>query len=549
MPRHFVLALAGCLGLACLPTGQPPAGQHVISDRTVTAAFFAPSGVEGVPSHLLASGPVRTVGALATPCINLYDFPSGQGTRNGLAGAAPTVENVVLATDTAPGDYALQTDSKGRLVYVGAGVSEDDGAGQVKRFDLSTGRDENLALAGATQADFLLSASRACLFAEHFTFDDMGMTDLGALSRTEPVFVGDDLYYANLLANDTGTGQVSIRRKPLDAPAESLLWSSGNVTFAAIPSDWGIQLLISWVTEAGAVPNMLLDVARLSTTLLPPQRRQAQFESASNSGRWLLFREPGADGYSRLFLFCSTQGNYESWVVPGSNRIGATEWRPGHDELWSTTRDGFTIWSPGIHALPNLPGLPIQLTVAPERRTSMFTRDGSHWFSVQFRLAGNVSESAVFVGAADDPTTPPTQLNPWGEELEALWETSDGRLLVGASAMLEESRQDVFLVDPGTGSQRMLASGGHLVALGQDRALALLNWQSASSTGDLTLIDLETADKITLAPDVYYVAVDPKAAGSGQSQADALAPGTTIAFLMRNRLASPYDGLWVARLP
>jgi hypothetical protein len=118
---------------------------------------------------------------------------------------------------------------------------------------------------------------------------------------------------------------------------------------------------------------------------------------------------------------------------------------------------------------------------------------------------------------------------------------------VGASPLQEVSRQDLYLVDLVTGQSRAMASGGHLVALGQNRALALLDWQLSSSTGALTVIDLATGAKTLLAEGVYAVAVDP---GPDPAEgADPLAAGTSIAFLVRNRLASPYDGLWTAHLP
>jgi hypothetical protein len=177
----------------------------------------------------------------------------------------------------------------------------------------------------------------------------------------------------------------------------------------------------------------------------------------------------------------------------------------------------------------------------------MFTRDGSHWFSAETRMIGNFVEGALFVGDAEDPGAPPLQLNPWGESLSALWETRDGRLLVGASPLLDPSRQDLYLVDPVTGGSRPIAGGGHLVALGQSRVLALLNWQLSSSTGDLTLVDLDTGTRTLLAEGVYGVALDPGT--DPLADADPLAPGTPIAFLVRNRLASPHDGLWVAQLP
>jgi hypothetical protein len=47
-----------------------------------------------------------------------------------------------------------------------------------------------------------------------------------------------------------------------------------------------------------------------------------------------------------------------------------------------------------------------------------------------------------------------------------------------------------------------------------------------------------------LGENVYSAALEP-----GPLDADRLAPGKRVAFLVRNRLAGPYDGLWMATLP
>jgi hypothetical protein len=88
-----------------------------------------------------------------------------------------------------------------------------------------------------------------------------------------------------------------------------------------------------------------------------------------------------------------------------------------------------------------------------------------------------------------------------------------------------------------------------VVALGQTRVLTILNWESTRQAGDLTLIDLDSAAQTMLAENVYAAAVDPGTTAKLPPDADRLSPGTRIGFLMRSRLESPYDGLWVATLP
>jgi hypothetical protein len=128
------------------------------------------------------------------------------------------------------------------------------------------------------------------------------------------------------------------------------------------------------------------------------------------------------------------------------------------------------------------------------------------------------------------------------------WETDDGRLLVGAWT-LDGNRKDIYLVDADAGTSRAVASTGHLIALGHTRALALLNWEISRATGDLTLVDLASGAHTLLAENVYDVAVDRGTSANVPPGTDVLAPGTRVAFLTNNRLASPWDGLWVASLP
>ena len=127
-------------------------------------------------------------------------------------------------------------------------------------------------------------------------------------------------------------------------------------------------------------------------------------------------------------------------------------------------------------------------------------------------------------------------------------ETGDGRLLAEAW-LVDSQRSDIYLVDPDAMTSRTIASNGHVLSVGQTRALALLNFDLARLTGDLTLVDLASGDHTLIAEDVYAVAVDRGRLAIVPAGSDVLAPGTRVAFLTRNRLDSPYDGLWVTELP
>jgi hypothetical protein len=112
---------------------------------------------------------------------------------------------------------------------------------------------------------------------------------------------------------------------------------------------------------------------------------------------------------------------------------------------------------------------------------------------------------------------------------------------------ISPQRSDIFLVNGEAGTVRALASGGHILAVGANRVLALLDWQLSGATGTLALLDPTQATTTVLAEDAY--AVDAGASVVGFDARRVLAPGAQVAFLTRYRLASPFDGLWVAELP
>jgi len=87
----------------------------------------------------------------------------------------------------------------------------------------------------------------------------------------------------------------------------------------------------------------------------------------------------------------------------------------------------------------------------------------------------------------------------------------------------------------------VVARRGLLVTSGQTRMMGLFH--IGEGRGDLTTIDLDTAQATVLAPEFTVTA-------SAEPQgADALAPGTRIVYQFQARTASPYDGIWVATAP
>ena len=565
---QVLAAAAGCLLLGCLPVGNPPAGRHVIAGRTISGVYLSPSEVNGVPSNLLVTGPMHEIPPAGTdlrpelalplanlPFADLYAVPYADiaGTKSGLAGWQPVVGDFLVSYQTLTHGM-IPTDSLGRLIV--AQYSSVFGLLNTEQVDLATGAARYLGTPDllAEAPVFLLSSARTRVFVGGS--GPGRLCDLDACQSIDNIskniaFVGEDFYYTDGLPAASGVPAGNLYRLKPHAQPEVLLSFTGVVSFQRILGDSTPQLLLSLATDTGDAPFALFDTDTLNTTSLPPEKGQAQFVSASSDGHWLAFLVAVPTGDSsqpadhRLFLYNWVAGAFA--IVDSTSAgqgIGTTiEWRPGRPELWiSTLPDGFLIWRPDAD-LTTVQATLYPYIQAPYGKPSAFTRDGRHWFST-----GTGQRPTIYVGLADDATAPQLPLNPRGTVTTTHWETDDGRLLVGAWT-IDENRKDIYLVDADAGTSRAIASAGHLVALGHTRALALLNWEISRLTGDLTLVDLASGAHTVLAEDVYDLAVDRGKSADVSPGGDALAPGTRVAFVTRNRLASPYDGLWVASLP
>jgi hypothetical protein len=566
---QIVAAVAGCLLVGCLPVGDPPAGHQVFVDRTLTGVFLSPSETDNTPSHLFATGPLRNPPSsyplsFQPMLADLYTFPDPNpaASAGGLATMQPVLENDYIPSAN-PVDYVSATDILGRLLVVEFNPITPQMSGfQVWRFDPVSGSRAFLANANVVNGEsFLLSPGRTRGYvyqngsATEFELDDQR----SFASINGAAFIGEDFYYlvyqyedatsSTSYARFAGTNIYRIRPS---AQPELLLASAGEMTFEVISGDRVPQLLLSLNTDGGLSPFALLDTETLVTTSLPRERGQASFVSTSSDGHWLAFSTtiPSADpeqpqNYG-LFLYDWTAREYATLDAAhlGLSLPAAMEWRPGRAELWIYAfSNNLAVWRPDASLKKGIQATPTLYARAPDGNRSIFTRDGRHWFSTD----GN-DRPTISVGSADNPTGPRWPLNPLGTVTTSHWETDDGRVLFGAWT-IDENRKDYYLVDADAGTSYAVASAGHLIALGHTRALALLNWEVSRAIGDLTLIDLASNEKTLLAEDVYAVDVDRGKSADVPPGTDVLAPGTRVAYLMRNRLASPWDGLWVASLP
>jgi hypothetical protein len=520
---------------------------------------FSPSETEGVPSHVLVEGPVSDsvqwyAASYSVAPLYLVPQTSASGPVGGLASAK------LLAARSFWGYGALPTDSLGRILAMFYSQSTGGPLFEIERVDLVTGVQEYLGLVSpfSSQPAITLSPGRTRLIVGGnggftvYDLDRAGTYFSG--SWANPTFVGEDLYlslYSTVVSGDTSTVVSDLFRLKAYGQLEKVFASA--TLGSAIATAQGTRLLLN-VSNGQTPPTAsyeLLDPETLQATPLPSAVVSAGWAPASSDGQWLPVGVPYTSGTPsdpqwQLLGFLDLNTNEVQTIDFGLSVAQGPdngEWRPGHSEYWFDASDGtLRIWKPDS-GLTSIPATPFAYYRAPRGQESFFTPDGNYWFSSQ-----TTDPTAVFVGSADALPGPVFRVNPSGTSTAAYWPLADGRLLVG-DWTTDARHEDYFIVDPATGATRAFASAGYVVAVGSTRALALLNWDLESGSGDLTLIDLETGNQTVLAESVYQVAVDPGTFAAVPPGTDALAPGTRVAYLLRNRIVSPYDGLWITELP
>jgi hypothetical protein len=568
-----VTALA-CVLAGCLPAGDSPAGRHLVHDRTLSAVFLSPSEQAGVPSHVLAAGPVFHP-ALAPPdaydlLADIYRFPDASPvtTAEGLAEMVPVLEDLYFPS-TEPTKYTFATDALGRLLYMKLDASVPAGEANpymLCRHDRTAAADEcflrpNLtySLYGKTNPrlrtqPFLLSPAQTQVYASYGGSGWVIGLDGGHFldHAINAGFVGEDFYCTGSEGTEiesSGWGWNVIRIRPGAEPemlaSSTAEWGIVGVVAAPVP-----QLVLANYTDKGWAAFGMLDTETLAIRTFPTDKGDAEFVSSSPNGQFMLFRTPVTVGTPtapteyRFFIFdwgAKHTIPIDSSVV-GLGPSGDSEWRPGTSELWFWTLPvGFAIWSPERSGRVIIGNLYRHRPALGE--ASAFTADGRHWFS-----QGSEPRPRIHVGSADDPTAPLVPLHPEGTVNDRYWLLDDGRLLVEAWAS-HQDRNDIYLVDADAGTSLALGSAGRVVTVGRDRALTLLNWIVSRSSGELTLVDYAGSARTLLAADVYAADVDRGQSANVAPGSDALAPGTRVAFLSRNRLPSRDDGLWVMELP
>jgi hypothetical protein len=527
--RTALVAL--CLAAGCLPAGDPPRGQHLLDGRDDLSAQFQPTGA-GNPTRLLTftetthpKGYVGTFG-LSVHDVGPIDPATGQARRTLL------LDDVVYGGSGGgcdPCGYAY--DARGRLFM---GRADDTAVGfQVRlwRVDPATAKRDEIGLVDGSA----LSADRTrLLFSRIFTVidDPWRVRDLDDVETTVPNAVKADMLGNDVYFTSPDDKLFRLPSTALDATPELL--AENVAEFQRIDTARGSLLLLSARVDEPYGPTLhrLFDPAVGKAIPLPGETApQANpYLSPSLSGRYLLISGViGRAGLSMTMFDRDTGASHQETLDAG---VFGTFWRPGHEEAWLQTDGGVLRWPVG-EAPARMSGVNGVLSgVRPSG--SIFTPDGA-WFLAYGAIAS--------LRSADDLAAPPLPLNAQGMTFGNYWPLADGRGITEAYKTYQ-FHDDITLVDPTARTQRLLGSGGYVVAVGAHRALVFLSYVKSTMSGTLTLIDLDTGSRTVLGEDVHDVTID-----ASPSPTDRLAPGTHVAFLVRSRIAGPYDGLWLAELP
>ncbi|HEY4188352.1 MAG TPA: hypothetical protein VGP07_24980 [Polyangia bacterium] len=548
----LTLATSG-FAASCLPLGPAPSGKRLLDDGTAYQVQFVP-GPAGTAARLVTAKITNyeTPGAFSLYAVHEPADGQGLGTETFLI---DQVEGLgVLCTDSA----CPQTDGQGRLFVPRDNKST---AANDPSFNMSLARVDpvtNEAIDFGAMSSFIGTFQDRAGVA-YRTPDSLRIRDA---SDQETLFddrysaqvVNDELYF---LAWDTaGRGTLQRLGPPPFDTQETV--ATDLTAFTALRQDQVLVLTsCSQTTSDTDCSSVAFDPVTGQRTALPQDGSSAW--SASPSGRYLLLvRNPQAptspyDIPSVISLFDLTLGVQKSTTIVN---LSVTYWPPGRDELWlvgapldptqsdssNTAEASFWRWQPGMD--PEMV-LTEQLPFSPitsDTTTWPFTPDGRYLLTVP-AISQN-DKPTVSLRATDDPATELLALNPTGTGVQDVRQLPDGRLIV-SDWITDGSHADIYLVDPDARTMRPLGHGGKVVATGATRILALLDWVATGGSGSLSLIDVATGATTLLAENVHTVAVEQPVTAGG----DVLAPGTRVAYVARNRVASPYDGLWLTSLP
>ena len=586
LPRALMLAaLATGAAAGCLPAGNVPVGQHVLSDRTVSRLSFLPAPSDTHPRLIVQDHPRPLVVDSSTDpgvgflsdVVDLYLLPELPEEGDGAA-AAPNLEDwasLIVAgawEPQIPCDRGIcgqmNADALGRIFVSQPGLQDpvtETFQQILLRVDPATGQSVRI---GNSTGPTIFSPTRKRVATA--SYDEMPVgtvvrelgdetTNVGAFFG---LFVNEDYYFQDQDA-------FTLNRLPSFGPPEIV--ARDVITFTVSPTADGPVLWICHATPVAMPMPMPMPTCQSSSFLDLDTLREIPISNGPMPTELLATSSPqlSPDGGKALFFLQQLPYPDTPLMVVDRANPSASEtvripgvpvvviWRPGHDEIWiewqdppSTTNSSsfnpssqsghLTVWKLG----EGLTEIATTLADPPQA----FTSDGRYWFHSSHLPGTSYQADRLYVCPADDPLAPGFPTNPPGTAiLGTPQQLADGRLL-GEGSFRDFNRNDISVVDPETGAAFPLATGGHVIAVGQTRILTLLRWIASTRTGDLTLIDLHSGVQTLIAENVFEVSLERDIAPPNFG-VDPLASGARVAYLVQSRLASPYDGLWIATLP
>lgn len=559
-PAVAALLAATASAAGCLPRGPVPAGRRLLDDSTAYGVQFVPepSGPGRLATlKLTAPGP----GAFSVYAVHEPASGEGLGTETFLI---DSVDGLVTESGCLYG-CPPSTDGQGRP-FVSRNQSITSNGAQldrssVARLDLVADLAEDLGDSSNLIGTFAQRGAFAYTVQSTLHVRDIEQQEaqFGRLQGT-PTVLNDALYFATRDPS-SATIQYTLYRlaaPPFDAPQTVV---TGITTFMAYPAP--VLVLYRTMTADTAAVSSVLDPATGLETPLPTGAGAVW--SISPSGRYLFMVRPPAassgppappsggegpdteapDGQTTISLFDRTAGTVRSATLA---QVNGSYWRPGRDELWfvapglGEARSSLWRWAPDSDPAPVLAGQLPFMPLTSDAGKWPFTADGQYLLT--FDGASQTDKPVIDLRAADAPTDALLALNPTGTGVQDVRQLPDGRLIV-SDWITDSNQADIYLVDGVAGTMTALGHGGNVVATGASRILARLDWVVGGGSGALSLIDLASGATTRLAENVHAVAVEaPSVPGT-----DPLAPGTRVAYVSRNRVASPYDGLWIVSLP
>ena len=389
--RWALVAIAALAVADCLPADSAPTGQHLLSDRALSGVHFSPSEIEGIPSHLLVTGPAQNIDSpYLSTVADLYQVPAdtASGTGYRLDEARLLSEKCLVPQSDAP-DFEVRTDIRGRLLAVAVrnfGTTDQaDPQFEVFRIDLGSGTRSFLGSAagtGGSAPTFVLSPGRTRVLDGYnlSTVSDLeGAYSSLCWSPYHATFVGEDVYYDCGIPPIYQTPDLW-RWVPSGRP--ELLAHNARL-FRTFATDRGPRLILARTIATQDAPAedryLLFDPATIETMPLPFLGYPPIFPNylpASPDGHSLIVLT------DKLTLFNWTTSETQEIGDAASYQPSGWEWRPGRNELWLTLNDGtLRIWKPetGVTDVPTT-ALPLRNYQAPASTRSFFTRDGNYWF-------------------------------------------------------------------------------------------------------------------------------------------------------------------------